>query len=170
MRMLKLVLLITFLGCGMTLFAQSVADAAKMKPAKKATRVITNDEIPSRPQEEEPPAGEATSGPSSAKTNAETTPAARESSDVKEMQIQLAEMNKNITARQKRTDEYRGKMQNETDDHRREVEQEVLAAMEGELKSMQEEAADLQKKIDEKKQAENEKATTTAETKEPASE
>jgi hypothetical protein len=155
-------------------FAQAVADAAKTKPAKKASRVITNDDIPSKAETNEKPASATPSGTASlvADEKPASNPEADEPSpdkapgEVQDLEKQLSYLNKNIAARQKRTDEYRDKMKNETDDHRKEIEQEVLTAMEGDVESMQKESQDLQKKIDEKKQAVKDKPKETAEPKE----
>lgn len=168
-----LVLLSLTLGTSLA-FSQTVADAAKAKPAKKASRVITNDDIPSKPPEEpkQTQSGAAAASTSdaaeekpTAKPEGESTPKENSSPEVQELEKQLTDLNNNIAARKKRTEEYREKMQNETDDHRREVQQEVLAAMEGDLQQMQKEGEDLQKKIDEKKSADKDQPKETAEPK-----
>ncbi len=169
--MKSVVLLSLIISTGLA-FSQSVADAAKAKPTKKASRVITNDEIPSKPQEDPKPAqagaaAEATANSDekpAAKTDAEA--ASKPSAEVQDMEKQLTDLNSNIAARKKRTDEYREKMQSETDEHRKEIEQEVLSAMEGDIQSMQKESEDLQKKIDDKKQADKEKPKEATEPKE----
>jgi hypothetical protein len=176
MQIRKLVLLSIICLCAGFSAAQSLGEVAKQKPAKKATRVITNDEIPSRPPEEETTKASVTEAETAAneakparepdkepekEANSATAPATQMSPEVQDMEKQLADLNTNIAARQKRTDEYREKLRVEEDDSRREVQKEVLEGMERDLKSMQKESDDLQKKIDDKKQAEKEKPKET---------
>ena len=162
MRTPKLAVLSIICLCSALSCAQSLGEVAKQKPAKKATRVITNDEIPSRPPEEEPkkadPKPEASADEEKpakeSSTPAATTDAAsaeQSSPEIQGMEKQLADLKSNLEARQKRTDEYREKLKAEADDSRRDVQQGVLDGMESDLKSMQKSVDDLQKQIDDKK-------------------
>lgn len=151
--------------------AQSLADIAKQKPEKKATRVITNDEIPSRPDPVETPktpatttsseAAEPTDGKAPDGKDAKDKPQAQatagkdgDSAELKAMQKQLDDMKVNMAERQQRTEELREKIKNETDEYKRNLGPTLLAARELDLQTMKQESEDLQKKIDAKREEE----------------
>jgi predicted RNase H-like nuclease (RuvC/YqgF family) len=144
-----------------TTFAQSLGDVAKKKPERKSSRVITNDDIPSAKLDEPKPepkmadkAADQEVAPANApgekKPDAPATEATSDEKDSPELQAlkkELEAMKANIESRQKRTDAYRAKMQKETDDNRRAVQTEVLAAMESDLQDMTADQQKLEQKI-----------------------
>lgn len=147
--------------------AQSLADVAKQKPAKKAARVITNDEIPSKPepaevaQSSDSAIGTQTSDPKETKDGkAKDKPAQtasgkdEDSPELKAMQKQLEDMKLNMAERQQRTQELRDKVKNETDEFKRNLGPTLLAARELDLQTMKQETEDLQKKIEAKREEE----------------
>ena len=165
----KLILGTAFCSLAGMAMAQSLADIAKQKPEKKATRVITNDEIPSRPDPVETPKTPATTTSSEAAEptdgkdakDAKDKPQAEaaagkdgDSAELKAMQKQLDDMKVNMAERQQRTEELREKIKNETDEYKRNLAPTLLAARELDLQTMKQETEDLQKKIDAKREEE----------------
>ncbi|HWR13245.1 MAG TPA: hypothetical protein VN577_00340 [Terriglobales bacterium] len=160
--------IIVLVICGLgswTLSAQSIAEAAKKKPAKKASRVITNDEIPPVPAEQLSAPSSAASGTSvdskaeqsEASTEEKKAPAASESADVKELNGKLETLKKNMSERQARSVEYREKANQETNEFRRNNMMQMLAAMEFDLKNMDKQREQLEKEIADKQKNEKPK-------------
>lgn len=169
MNFRKLTVGIAFFSLAGMAMAQSLADVAKQKPQKKASRVITNDEIPSRPDLAEPPKAStaATSSDAAEPANAKDAKDAKDkpqaqaaagkdedSPELKAMQKQLDDMKVNMAERKQRTEELREKVKNETDEYRRNLGPTLLAARELDLQTMKQESEDLQKKIDAKREEE----------------
>jgi predicted RNase H-like nuclease (RuvC/YqgF family) len=143
----------------------SLADIAKEKPKHKAVRVITNDDIPPSPEADSTPtSASGTASASDQGTEDQTAsdkkpvPATNvkgDSAEVQAIQKELDTLNQNLAERQARTAEYKQKMDQETDDFRRNTEQQVLAARQAEERRMMQQRDQLEKKLsDAKKQSE----------------
>src|SRR6185369_12765886 len=164
----KLLLGIAFCSLASLATAQSLADVAKQKSPKKATRVITNDEIPSKPEAVDPPKATSSANATSSEAQEVTDgkdpkdkPQAQatkdkdeDSAELKAMQKQLEDMKSNMSERQQRTEELREKVKNETDEYKRNLGPTLLAARELDLQTMKQETEDLQKKIEAKREQE----------------
>jgi hypothetical protein len=162
----KLLLGIAFCSVASLATGQSLGEIAKQKPQKKAARVITNDEIPSRPDLAEAPKTPMGANASEAAEPADGNdgkdkPQAQaakdkdeDSPELKAMQKQLEDMKVNMSERQQRTEELREKVKNETSEYRRNLGPTLLAARELDLQTMKQESEELQKKIEAKREEE----------------
>lgn len=160
--------LAALLLCVAGAFAQdqpsSVADAAKQKPQKKARRVITNDDIPSKP-EPEPAAQESKKDDAAepvadetAKTDAEKSAAPDNSDPVNSAQNKVDGIKVRLDSVQQQIAETEKKMDSATDDQVRDA---LRSARDGK----KEFAEDLTKQLAE---AEKELETAKAASQKPA--
>jgi hypothetical protein len=132
----------------------SLADVAKHKPSKKAVRMITNDEIPSQSANDDSSPATSDQASESSKPDANQAdghPAGdtKKSSTEEQAAIQkeLDTLNQNLSNRQKRTAEYRQKMEQETDEFRRNTQADVLAAREHEEKQMMQQRDKMEQQL-----------------------
>ncbi len=158
-----IVVVISAVLLGVLAQAQSLGDVAKQKPAKKAARVVTNDDIPSRPVEEPKPAADSpkagdagdTAKPDSdkpkegeeAKADDAKDNAEEDSPEVAALKKKLADLKDGIASRTKRTDAYREQLKTETDDARFKMQSDILAAMELDLKRLDKEKQDMENEL-----------------------
>jgi hypothetical protein len=149
----------------------SLGDVARQpKPNKKATRVITNDDIPSRPQQDAasshssgaavtsadaPKPGEA---PAEEKDNAEAAkPGKEDSAEVAAMKQRLKELDsdeENLTTSLSRAE---GLANSADDEERREVFEHIMAKKRESLQRTKAERAEINQKLAEQKKPEEKK-------------
>jgi hypothetical protein len=149
---------------------QSLADAAKHKPAKKAVRVITNDEIPSQSVTDESTPADRGQSSGDSKSDEASLPdghpagSGKKSSPDEQAAIQkeLDTLNQSLSDRQKRTAEYRQKMEQETDEFRRNTQAEVLAAREHEEKQMMQQREKFEQQLADAKKKNEKQGTNPA--------
>jgi hypothetical protein len=138
--------------CGCLLLsagAQSIADAAKQKGNRKASRVITNDEIPPT-QIEETKSGVTEDSPSieGKQDDKQAAASAAPTRDLRQLNQQLSDLESNIADRQKRLAEQQESAAAETSDFRRATYDEVLAALQNEITKMNGEREKLKQQIE----------------------
>ncbi len=131
--------------------AQSLDDVAKTKPTRKAARLITNEDLPPAPPEEEAaaPVSSATAETAELQDSTAGSPSDSDPKDLPSLEKKQAELKAGISFGKKHIDQYREKMKAESDDHRRDIQQEVLDEMASDLKDLQQQSDALQKQIDE---------------------
>lgn len=146
--------------------AQSLAEIAKQRPKQKASRVITNDEIPPAQIEEPKGATTAASGSttsSAAEDEENSKPEQKqnfpvsESPELQQLNQQLAKLEANIAERQQGLEAHREKTSAETNEFRRNAYLEVQAAMESDLKKMDLDREKLKQQIEAKQKEKGKK-------------
>jgi len=156
----------------------SVADAAKTKPPKKARHIITNDDIPSRPEPEPAPkpvpeaakpgdAAPATAA-EQAKPEAETAANSEESEAVKAAQKKLDDLKARLETVQQQIAETDKKIDSSTDDQVRDA---LTAARDGKTEfaaELTKQVAEAEKELESARNGGSKQAASANSTPEPA--
>jgi len=176
---------IIFLLFSLSMCAQTVADAAKAKPTKKARHVITNDDIPSRPEPEpeSAPAAKAdastVSTPSPAASDEQKTDttaaepkkegdAADDSDPVKMAQKKVDELKARIESIQQQITDTDKKLETASDDRVRDA---LKSARDGKtefVEDLKKQLAAAEKDLETARNSSGKQSGDTAESKPPA--